>query len=87
MLATHPDFQGQGLGKELVQWGLEEAEKENMCVSVISSLGKEGFYGKFGFIEMGRANVGPLTGIQGGAIMFRDVNPIQEAAVEGGIEV
>jgi predicted N-acetyltransferase YhbS len=85
MLATHPDFQGQGIGKELVNWGVEEADKENVCASVISAGGKEGFYGKFGFIEKGRANVGPLkeNGIQGGAVMFRDVNPDQEAAVEG----
>ncbi|KAG0648571.1 hypothetical protein D0Z07_5144 [Hyphodiscus hymeniophilus] len=75
MLATHPDFQGQGLGNELVKWGLEEARKENVCASVISALGKEGFYGKFGFVERGRSNVGPLKehGIQGGAVMFRDV--------------
>ena len=72
LLATHPDFQGQGLAKELVKWGLEEARKERVCASVISALGKEGFYGKFGFVERGRANVGPLkeNGIRGGAIMF-----------------
>lgn len=72
VLATHPDFQGQGIGKQLVQWGVEEANKEKVCASVISADGKEGFYGKCGFIEVGRANVGPLkqNGIKGGAIMF-----------------
>lgn len=73
-LATHPDFQGQGIGKELVKWGIDEADKENVCASVISSDGNEGFYGQSGFIEVGRANVGRLkeNGIKGGAIMFRD---------------
>lgn len=79
MLATHPDFQGQGIGKKLVKWGIDEADKERVCSSVISADGKEGFYEKSGFVEVGRANVGPLkeNGIKGGAIMFRDVGVLQ----------
>ena len=79
ILATHPDFQGQGIGKELVQWGVEEADKENVYASVISSDGNEGFYRKTGFREVGRANVGLLreNGIKGGAIMFREVKVVQ----------
>ncbi|KFY43565.1 hypothetical protein V494_01917 [Pseudogymnoascus sp. VKM F-4513 (FW-928)] len=75
MLATHPDFQGKGIAKELVKWGIDEAEKENVCASLISSHGNEAFYAKSGFVEVGRANVGPLkeNGIKGGAIMFRDI--------------
>jgi len=74
-LATHPDFERQGIATELVKWGLEEAKREGVYASVISSLGKERFYGKFGFVEEGRANVGPLkeNGIQGGAIMFCEI--------------
>jgi predicted N-acetyltransferase YhbS len=81
-LATHPNFQGQGIGKELVKWGLEEADKEKVCASVISSDGKEGFYGKLGFIEVGRANVGLLkeNGIKGGAVMFREMKVLQTNA-------
>lgn len=72
MLATHPDYQGQGVGKELVMWGINKAKEENVCASVISALGKEPFYGKCGYVEVGKANVGPLAecGIKGGAIMF-----------------
>ncbi|KAL5345293.1 hypothetical protein ACLOAV_009663 [Pseudogymnoascus australis] len=78
---THPDFQGQGIGKELVKWGIDEADKENVCASVISSDGNEGFYGQSGFIEVGRANVGRLkeNGIKGGAIMFRDTDKSRRA--------
>ena len=60
LLAVHPDYQRKGAGRELVQWGLDEALKENICSSVISAFGKEPFYGKFGFVEIGRANIGPL---------------------------
>ena len=54
------------------------ADKENVYASVISADGKEGFYGKAGFLEVGRANIGPLqeSGIKGGAIMFREVKVV-----------
>jgi GNAT superfamily N-acetyltransferase len=72
LLAVHPDAQGKGCGRELVQWGIDQAKKDGVVASVISAKGKEGFYGKFGYVEVGRANVGPMSeaGIQGGAIMF-----------------
>jgi len=73
LLAVHPDSHGKGYGRELVQWGVDEARREGIPASVISAGGKEGFYGKFGFREVGRSNVGPLSGLVGGAILFTDV--------------
>lgn len=74
MLGTHPEYQGQGIGRELVQWGVDQATKENVCASLIAALDKDRFYGKFGFVEVGRANVGLLeeNGIKGGTIMIRE---------------
>ncbi|UNI19421.1 hypothetical protein JDV02_005605 [Purpureocillium takamizusanense] len=74
MLAVHPRSQGLGVGRKLVQWGVDAADEENVHASVVSADGKEGFYAKFGFTEVGRANVGALrdNGIRGGAIMFRE---------------
>lgn len=71
-LCTHPGYQGQGLGKELVLWGVNRAKEDKICASVISAAGKEAFYGRYGFVEVGRANVGRLgaCGIRGGAILF-----------------
>ncbi|KAF2472814.1 uncharacterized protein BDR25DRAFT_283354 [Lindgomyces ingoldianus] len=75
LLAVHPDWQGHGFGRELVEWGLQQAEKENVHASVMSSDGKENFYLKCGFEEIvGNATEGegnPLAGIRGGAILFR----------------
>ncbi|KAE9375094.1 putative GNAT family acetyltransferase [Stipitochalara longipes BDJ] len=73
LLAVHPEYQGKMYGRELVQWGIEEAKREGICASVIAAEGKDRFYGRFGFVEVGRANVGPLAGIEGGAIMFNDL--------------
>ena len=74
-LAIHPDFQGQGHGNALVKWGLQQAEREGICASVISAYGKDGFYKKCGFdVQDGHAGMGeenPLHDIKGGNIWWR----------------
>lgn len=74
-LAVHPEFQGRGVGKELVQWGLEKAQAEGVCASVVSTLGKEGFYTKCGFDEQhGSARQGdgnPLADVEGSDIFWK----------------
>lgn len=76
-LAIDPKCQGQGVGRSLVEWGFEQAAKENVCVSVISAYGKDGFYRRCGFDkESGTAGDGegnPLAGIEGGLVLFHDV--------------
>ena len=71
-LCVHPEFQRRGHGRDLVRLGVQRSEEEGVCTSLISSWNKEGFYGKSGFVETGRANVGGLKELKGGAIMFRD---------------
>jgi len=75
ILGVHPDGQGKGCGKELVQWGLDAAAKEGVDASVIAAYKKDGFYEKCGFVKVGMANVGALgeAGIQGGTIMFTGI--------------
>ncbi|KAI7332896.1 hypothetical protein KC315_g4422 [Hortaea werneckii] len=76
LLAIHPDYQGHGIGKQFVAWGFERARADTVCVSVISALGKDGFYRNCGFdVDVGYATEGegnPLSGVPGGLIMFRD---------------
>ncbi|CRK31779.1 hypothetical protein BN1708_005579 [Verticillium longisporum] len=50
-LGVRPDFQGQGVGYNLVQWGIQRAREEGICASVVSAKGKDGFYTKCGFDE------------------------------------
>ncbi|KAF2198017.1 acyl-CoA N-acyltransferase [Delitschia confertaspora ATCC 74209] len=76
LLAIHPDYQGGGLAKELVQWGLDRAEEEGVSASVVSSVPGRGFYKRMGFDkEVGRCGEGtenPLGRLEGGWILFRD---------------
>lgn len=72
ILAVHPEGQGQGVGRQLVEWGIDQSKGEGVPASVIAAHEKEAFYDKFGFREVGRANVGKMgeAGIRGGSIMF-----------------
>lgn len=76
-LAVAPAYQNRGYGRQLVKWGLEQAEREGVAASVLSAEGKERFYQRCGFVDVvGRATDGvgnPLAGrVRGGAILFRD---------------
>ena len=61
---VHPNYQGQGIGKQIVQKLIEkinELKKENPYLRAYlgSSLGKEDFYKKCGFITRKEAGLGP----------------------------
>lgn len=77
-LAVVARHRKRGYGRQLVGWGLEQAEREGVVASVLSADGKEAFYQRCGYGPVvGRATDGEgnrLAGrIRGGAIMFRDV--------------
>lgn len=75
VLAVHPDFQGKNIGRQLVQWGLDKAQDEGVCASVISALGKDEFYLKCGFTEQhgnaGQGEGNPLAGIEGSNMYWK----------------
>lgn len=75
-LAVHPSYQKHGFGRELVAWGLQQADREGIAATVLSADKRENFYMRCGFEEeLGRAWHGegnPLKGrIRGGAIIWR----------------
>lgn len=72
MLGVDPEYQLQGHGRTLVEWGKDKAREEGICASLTAAEEKSGFYEKLGFVEVGRANVGPLASVEGGGIMFCD---------------
>ncbi|KAF2181603.1 acyl-CoA N-acyltransferase [Zopfia rhizophila CBS 207.26] len=76
LLAVDPRFQGRGLAKELVQWGLDYAKEEGVCASVIASESGYEFYKRMGYtVQVGHATEGegnPLAGLKSGWILFTD---------------
>jgi len=53
-IAIHPDFQGVGLGKEIIN-KLKEFSCEHKKIILYANPGKEGFYKKLGFKRMNTA--------------------------------
>ena len=53
-IALHPDYQGTGLGKEIVK-RLVDMSRGHKKIILYSNPGKEGFYAKLGFKKMNTA--------------------------------
>lgn len=50
-VAVHPDYQGQGLGRDIIN-RLKELSAGHKKIILYSNPGKEGFYKKLGFLRM-----------------------------------
>ncbi|GMV29001.1 MAG: hypothetical protein AMXMBFR59_11260 [Rhodanobacteraceae bacterium] len=50
-VAVHPDYQGTGLGKAIIQW-LRDRSAGHRKIILYANPGKEGFYAKLGFRRM-----------------------------------
>ena len=50
-VAVHPDFQGRGLGKAIIE-KLKEMSAGHRKIILYANPGKEGFYKKLGFLRM-----------------------------------
>lgn len=53
-VAVHPDFQGRGLGRSIIQ-RLIGAAKGHRKIILYANPGREGFYAKIGFLPMNTA--------------------------------
>lgn len=71
-LCVEPKLQGQGLGSKLLKDGLSAVDRKGVASWLIGLIGLDAFYGRYGFKEVARANVGELSTWDGGLIMFRE---------------
>lgn len=53
-VVIHPDYQGEGLGKQIMQSLIEQSEGHKKII-LYANVGKEGFYAKLGFKKMNTA--------------------------------
>ncbi len=53
-ISVHPDYQGIGLGKKIVQYLVSQSQDHNKII-LYANPGKEGFYAKLGFKKMNTA--------------------------------
>jgi GNAT superfamily N-acetyltransferase len=63
------DFQGKGFGQALLTEAIGLGRRESPT-GLISTEVREYFYLKFGFEKVGKANVGAMSQVRGGSIMF-----------------
>ncbi|KAL2072579.1 hypothetical protein VTL71DRAFT_11922 [Oculimacula yallundae] len=56
-IATHPDFQGQGVGTKLMAWGLKTAFRENQIVTLFASPGAAELYTHLGIDSLVNLNI------------------------------
>ncbi|KAK6081146.1 acetyltransferase [Seiridium cupressi] len=75
LLAVVPYYQGKGVGRLLVKWGLDRAQEDGICASVMSAWNKDEFYRKAGFeIQDGSGTTGegnPLADVPGGNVWWK----------------
>ena len=57
ILATHPDFQRQGAGSALCDWGLQVSQLTGLAVSVFASPMGRLLYGHLGFRQVGSVKI------------------------------
>lgn len=53
-ISVSPNHQRRGIGRKLVQWGLDRSEEEGVAAVLEASDAGKGLYEKMGFAEVGR---------------------------------
>jgi putative acetyltransferase len=77
-MAVHPDFQKRGVGRELIEAGLEACRKAGYEIVVV--LGHPSFYPRFGFTLARARRIHMDQEVPGDAFMVMELRP---GALEG----
>jgi putative acetyltransferase len=85
-LAVHPDFQRQGIGRQLVTEGLRQLAESDL--DLVFVLGHPDYYPRFGFAEAGVRGFTapyPIAARNAGAWMVQELRPGILGAVQGAV--
>ncbi|KAJ4256051.1 hypothetical protein NW762_009125 [Fusarium torreyae] len=52
-IAVHPKYQGRGVARKLVQWGMNKAREEGLPIELAATPAGSGLYTKLGFKKIG----------------------------------
>lgn len=77
-LAVDPVHQRRGIGRQLVEWGLQQARQEQVPVGLEASLKGVGLYERLGFRRVNRMELLPEITVD--AMLWRDTNGQQSQA-------
>jgi putative acetyltransferase len=83
-LAVLPEYQGNGVGSELVKEGLRTAQRHGHGSIVV--LGSPAFYARFGFKPAGVWRIRPPFKVPGGAFMAIELRADELAHAEGTVQ-
>ncbi|TDZ17562.1 hypothetical protein Cob_v009474 [Colletotrichum orbiculare MAFF 240422] len=83
VLGVHPDWQGRGVGKKLMQWGLDRSDEDKVPIILIATTAGEGLYKRLGFGISNWATTESLAWSKGGAVMIRDIGGQYTRQAEG----
>ncbi|EWG55374.1 hypothetical protein FVEG_13384 [Fusarium verticillioides 7600] len=72
LLGVDPVLQGEGLGKMLLEDGLEKVDDADSAAWLVSLAGLEELYARYGFVEETKVEVEGLHDWKGGMVMVRD---------------
>ncbi|KAF5981896.1 puromycin n-acetyltransferase [Fusarium coicis] len=72
LLGVDPVLQGEGLGKMLLEDGLEKVDDDDSAAWLVSLAGLEKLYARYGFVEETKVEVEGLHDWKGGMVMVRD---------------
>lgn len=69
-LAVDPTYQRRGIGRQLVEWGLQQARQEQVPVGLESSIKGFGLYKRLGFRTVNRMRLLPEMTVE--AMLWED---------------
>ncbi|KAF5613085.1 puromycin n-acetyltransferase [Fusarium tjaetaba] len=72
LLGVDPVLQGEGLGKMLLEDGLEKVDDDDSAAWLVSLAGLEKLYARYEFVEETKVEVEGLHDWNGGMVMVRD---------------